>query len=562
MTGVSIDRIRVRRFKGIEDANFELGSINCFVGANNAGKSTLVQALHFSVGLIQAMNLLDKWGNKQTISSSLSRAELLYTPCEDLHALGFGGTLLEDEARAISVQITLNDGQLIDVTTKKGRNGNIQVIVSNVAAAKTISSLEQPFTIYSPGLSGIAKNETYMSDGVLLRTIARGDANLVFRNVLLRLNAKNEDWDNFLIDLQSLFPKMDLIVSFNNNTDEFIGVNIVNDNREVPVELAGTGILQAVQILSYVHYFHPSLIILDEPDSHLHPNNQRLLCELLKSVSEERHTQVVLTTHSRHVVDTLRGQAKFVWVRAGTAEIVRDDYSLPIFLDIGALDVKEMVAEDGSKINIFLTEDTNCRGLKHLALVSGFQEEKSLFLSYHGCTSLKNLRPLLEVIKGSKPDANVVVHRDSDYMSEDEREEWRVKIRTLQCNPFLTAGVDIESHYFTAECISRSNPDLSLKQAIELIEAVDIELKQQYISSYVNGRIDFIRKNKGGARIDMGAIAVEANAMIDSELERFRHGKSAVKKARQIYRETTGNNLALTPQEISPDDVLAGYVRD
>jgi hypothetical protein len=47
--------------------------------------------------------------------------------------------------------------------------------------------LSRPFTVYAPGLAGIAKDERYMSPGVVRRIVARGDANLVLRNVLLMI---------------------------------------------------------------------------------------------------------------------------------------------------------------------------------------------------------------------------------------------------------------------------------------------------------------------------------------------------------------------------------------
>ena len=105
---------------------------------------------------------------------------LLYSPCADLYALGFGGQLLEKPESAIEVSFVLGDGGKIDLTIRRGRNGNIHVNIENVPVARTLASLENPFTIYSPGLAGIAKSEEFISNGVLLRTIARGDANLVF----------------------------------------------------------------------------------------------------------------------------------------------------------------------------------------------------------------------------------------------------------------------------------------------------------------------------------------------------------------------------------------------
>lgn len=104
------------------------------------------------------------------------------------------------------MSFVLGDGGKIDLTIRKGRNGNIHVNVDNVPAARTLASLENPFTIYSPGLAGIAKSEEFTSNGVLLRTIARGDANLVFRNILLRLSQTEHttDWLAFLDDLRKI----------------------------------------------------------------------------------------------------------------------------------------------------------------------------------------------------------------------------------------------------------------------------------------------------------------------------------------------------------------------
>ena len=202
---------------------------------------------------------------------------------------------------------------------RKGRNRNVNVTVTNTDVATRLASLEQPFSIFSPGLAGIAKNEAYVSDGVLLRTLARGDANLVLRNILLRLRNK-EEWDAFLQDLHDVFPTMEFDVKFIQETDEHIDVNVKTNEEWVPIELAGTGVLQATQILSYIHSFDPAIVVLDEPDSHLHPNNQRLLCALLRRIAEERETQVLLTTHSRHVVDALGSAANFLWVRDATVD--------------------------------------------------------------------------------------------------------------------------------------------------------------------------------------------------------------------------------------------------
>ncbi len=196
----SLQSVSVQRFKGIKDAPFDASDINVFIGANNAGKSTLAQIIHFGIGLFQSIELAGRWGNQQTVSVSLTPEQILYAPCVDLYALGFGGKLFESRATAIEFSFVLKNGEKINLYIRKGKNGNIVVAVDNVKAARNLGNIEKPFTIYSPGLAGIARHENFISNGVLLRTIARGDANLVFRNILRRLsdNDHSASWSQFL----------------------------------------------------------------------------------------------------------------------------------------------------------------------------------------------------------------------------------------------------------------------------------------------------------------------------------------------------------------------------
>ena len=255
-----LQSVRIQRFKHIKDASIDLKAVNVFVGGNNSGKSSLIQALHFGVGLLQTIALSGQW----KASTSLNPTQLIYSPAEDIHALGPGGKLFENENEAIALQFNLASGESCSVNVRKGRNRNILVAINNTATAKLLSSLERPFSVFSPGLAGIAKRESYVSDGVLLRTLARGDANLILRNILLRLN-KSQSWDNFLDDLRHVFPKVEIDVQFAEKTAEVIDVFIATDGQKVPLEIAGTGVLQAVQILSYIHRFSPSLVVLDGP---------------------------------------------------------------------------------------------------------------------------------------------------------------------------------------------------------------------------------------------------------------------------------------------------------
>jgi len=538
-----LSQIHVNRFKGVHNASFDVEDINVFIGANNSGKSSLAQMIHFGIGILQSIELTNRWGSKNKITVSLSPSQLHYSPCTDLYALGAGGRLIENEKSAIEFTIVLVNGEKVSISIRKGRNGNILVDVDNVGVARKLADLGNPYTIYSPGLAGISKLESYVSDGVLLRTIARGDANLVLRNMLYRLSTIEGSnlWDDFLEDLKKLFGEVQIRVDYNSGIDEHILVYLKSESADVPVELAGTGILQAIQILGYVHYFHPSVIILDEPDSHLHPNNQRLLCKLLQGVAQDRGTQVFLTTHSRHVVDALSGQSSFIWVRKGTVEKMNQDHEIAVLLDIGALDVKEMLSGSHAKF-IVLTEDELKRGLEVLLDSSGFKLEDTLVLAYYGCTALHNLRPLLDLIKASNTHSKIIVHRDRDYLNEAESKKWETEIRNLKAEPFLTKGVDVESYYLNCQHLSKINQE-SEEDISRILNQSTQECLILSVEKYVNGRTDIEKKEGNFGKLNIGQLAVKANQLVPSDLERYRHSKSVLKVAKRLFQEKYGRNM-------------------
>lgn len=549
--------VRIERFKRIIDAPFDLGSLNVLVGANNSGKSSIIQGMHFAVGLLQTIGLTRDLSNgPASISTSLAPNQLIYSPSDDVYALGSGGRLLEDAEQAICLTLTLDSGESCKLSIRKGRNRNLLVTVEQTQTAHKLSSLKRPFSIFSPGLAGIAKAETYLSDGVLLRALARGDANLVLRNILLRL-WNTPEWDAFLTDLHEVFPGSDIHVAFEEETDEFINVQMHVQGEWVPLELAGTGILQATQILSYIHRFAPSLVVLDEPDSHLHPNNQRLLCALLRRITEERATQVILTTHSRHVVDAVGGRSGFLWVRNGTVDSATVDDEIGVLLDIGALDIKERAGNQSTKA-VILTEDEITRELECVLEASGFDLDKSAILPYYGVTGIKQLRPLVNLIRSSNGTAKILVHRDRDYLSEEETEAWKKDVRALGAEPFITKGVDIESHLVDPNHLATLNPGFSSTYFKEIIAEARTRNHDHLTQRYFNGKVDVARKSGTYGKLDLGKLATESGKIIKAD-PRYHHGKTLLAALRHIHREQHSRNLTTSQasQHIKDDELHA-----
>jgi hypothetical protein len=93
-----------------------------------------------------------------------------------------------------------------------------------------------------------------VSDGVLLRALARGDANVVLRNILYRLNQKAE-WAKFEEDLSQIFPGIRIKVKFDNNVDQFIDISMNEGEGSIPLDLAGTGVTSSSNFGLYTLVF-------------------------------------------------------------------------------------------------------------------------------------------------------------------------------------------------------------------------------------------------------------------------------------------------------------------
>lgn len=532
---MKLQNIKIDRFKRLESIDFDVSGVNILVGGNNSGKSTIIQAVHFAFTLFQSLTIANKWPAKEKASLTISPTELIYIPSEDPYALGHGGRLLEDADKAIVIQFTFDNGEMIKLAVRKGRITNLLVAPENIEFAKSISKLDSPYSVFSPGLAGVSRTENYVSDGVLLRALARGDANVVLRNILYRLRQKAE-WASFEDDLVLIFPAIRLEVQFTASIDQFITVNVIEGNRHLPLDLVGTGLLQSIQILSYFHLFAPKLIILDEPDSHLHPNNQRLLCSLLSSLSIDRDVQVLITTHSRHVIDTMYNDAKLLWVREGGVATAAPDDQIEILLELGALDVREKLSK-GKYLAVFLTEDRITQLLSILLKNSGFDLDQTAILPYNGVTSSHLLKPLVRQIKDIS-NATIIVHRDRDYLTEKETDQWKKEIIQIGAEPFVTSEIDVEGYFSNQTYIVPLLAPLGIDFEELKKRVVETEIDDIH-SSYVNGRVDFERKNGTIGTINYGKLSAEAAKKAADDPFALMKGKKRLAKIRRVFQNSS-----------------------
>lgn len=439
-----LTKLTVEKFKKVDKVELDLHPLNVIVGGNNSGKSSVLQGIHFSI--IAAI------ASREAGRDTYTQDSLLFCPARNFEDLRHGSPYT-NQANFGFLRLSASspdDGDSqYEVRIYRARNdGNVGCVRrGNPKLGALVASSDSLFSIYVPGLAGIPQAEQFRTESVVRRGVASGDANLYLRNVLWLINEKGK-LDELQVWMRGLFPKFHIWLAFDPRMDVFLSVEISTTGaagRRCPLELVGTGVLQALQIFSYVSLFSPRLLLLDEPDSHLHPDNQGLLARALQYIASETSTQIIVSTHSRHLVDALQYDSNFVWLKEGKVfKQGLDLERLPLLMDIGALDSFDRLMA-GAIEWVFLTEDSDMSLLRVLVEKTGFPMGATLFFSYKSSSNLEPAKLLASFIKEIAPETEVVIHRDRDFMTDEEKTRMEAKIKACGAHAFVTAGCDLES---------------------------------------------------------------------------------------------------------------------
>lgn len=130
--------------------------------------------------------------------------------------------------------------------------------------------------------------------------LSSGHHNEVLRNILLRLQTNKERYGRLREILSKEFRIDTLESPFSPRETEFLRATYDEPGNRIPLDLVsgGSGFLQVLQILAHALQNPSPLLLLDEPDAHMHSALQRSFLVLLNDLAEEEQFQVVMASHS------------------------------------------------------------------------------------------------------------------------------------------------------------------------------------------------------------------------------------------------------------------------
>lgn len=431
-------KLKVEGFKMVNELELDLAGINILVGANGSGKSSVLQAVHLGCCLIRQAERVDP-----TRTNTVGIEQLDYLPTDDYKTLGHKinwGNAAESPSSKVALVFKTANGAEIQARCeiRSARNAGISVSGSIPAEAQPLLRQKRKFfSAYIPGISGVPNKEERRSRKVILRSCSFGDSNVILRNALLLLKEKDEtNIAKIEAWLTRLVGPVSIKVAHDDAHDLHIRCSIGFQNLDRPIELAGTGFLQLIQIFCYVLLFNPGVLLIDEPDIHLHPNVQEKLASVLAEIARERGMKVVMTTHSPFIVRGAPSDSKVYWLHEG-AKNSEDRTAVELAIGWGAF---------GKKV-VFVSEDSDLAFARKLVAQWPEIDRNVAFYPGSGFRSLPSARQAAELHEALGGKYEIIVHRDRDSLTNAEVEVLRDAYTAAGVHLWLSFGPDIEAYF-------------------------------------------------------------------------------------------------------------------
>lgn len=294
--------LHLENLKGFEKYDIDFSRINLLVGSNNCGKTTI----------FHGMNLFF-WCVLQTADVGDTEVTFRKTQVPELGAIPYFSTrdlFYLQRTRAGRYPTKINVGLKTTVAPDLSfaiypafsRNLMIDGGDQTLTRAQ-YDALLQLNPVYVPGTIGITVREELYREVAQERMILEGRQNQVLRNLVYRLQKKPQEWREFTNMVIPLFSLGGLDVPFDDARDEWLTATYEENDCSLDFVSAGSGFLQVINLLSFLFLHTSRVALLDEPDSHMHDDLQRLTFDLLDTLSQRRDIQIIIATHSPTLID-------------------------------------------------------------------------------------------------------------------------------------------------------------------------------------------------------------------------------------------------------------------
>ena len=297
-----INRVIIRNFKRFREVTFDLPGHIVVAGPNNMGKTTLLQA-------IAAWGLgLNRWkevSGRQKYGTAYARAPLARQAFSAVPLRGFDLLWTDRRDREpIVVEVRSDRGWTLGMEFIAESSEQVYVRPLGNTDPSVLRNDDLMETVYIPPMTGLSTDEPVYRRPKVDQLLGQGKPGEIIRNLLVEAHQSEEAWSELSKCIDRMFRYQIL-------PPESGGADIIAEYRERPngprldVASAGSGFQQVLMLLTFLHTRGKSVLLLDEPDAHLHVILQDVIFSELHTVALKRKSQLIIATHSEVIINSV-----------------------------------------------------------------------------------------------------------------------------------------------------------------------------------------------------------------------------------------------------------------
>ena len=296
-----IERVTLRRFKRFADVTFSLPGHVVIAGPNNCGKTTLLQA-------IAAWDLaLTHWQHRHTMRHQrwksytkipIARQAFTAVPLRAFDLLWNNRTY----SGSIEIEVRHSQGWTITMELMADSTEQVYVRPKSDVEPEAVKQVDLK-TAFVPPMTGLSTGEPVYQRPKVDQLLGQGKPGDVIRNLLVEAH-QSSAWGSLQDSITRLFH-YELL------PPDATGADIIAEYRDHPdgphldVASAGSGFQQVLMLLTFLHARPGSIMLLDEPDAHLHVILQDAIYGELRSVAAKQNSQLIISTHSEVIINSV-----------------------------------------------------------------------------------------------------------------------------------------------------------------------------------------------------------------------------------------------------------------
>jgi predicted ATPase len=311
-----IRRLAIRRFKRFDNVEFALPGHVVLAGPNNSGKTTVLQA-------IAAWSLaLDRWkqlNDFQRHGGAYTRAPIARQAFSAVPLRTFD--LLWSDRRytgALEVEVQ-TDGWTVPMEFIADSTEQIYVRPSPVPPDTVRAASLQ--TVFVPAMTGLSIDEPVYTRPKIDQLLGQAKPGDILRNLLVEASLSETAWPRLRESIRRLFG-VELRPPDPTGAHILAEYSTVSGGPRLDIASAGSGFQQVLMLLTFLYTRPASVLLLDEPDAHLHVILQDAIYGELRKVAADQRSQLIVATHSEIIINAV--EPRELCIMLATPRMVAD----------------------------------------------------------------------------------------------------------------------------------------------------------------------------------------------------------------------------------------------